>query len=190
MSKKRFVQNVIARSLPRPEKRQAALAYALELWEWLCKEGYGADQPSQPRESKNWIELLSQHQRKAFDAFWAAFDLKRDRNNAAMRWYQLGELSRDEYQEIITAARQEAGKPIPPGQSRKMAQGWLFEMRWLDYSKAPIDDSKRLVMELNRLRNELIGLESLYKASKTPELLTQITKLKAQIKEKQSCKNS
>lgn len=190
MSKKRFIQNVFSRCVPTPDKRQDCLEFAESLWAYLCQKGYGADQASQPRESKNWIALLSQHQRQAFDAFWTAFDYKRDRNNAAMRWHQLGELSREQYQEIITAARQEAGKLVPPGQSRKMAQGWLFEMRWLDYSKAPIDDSKRLVMELNRLRNDLAGLESLYQASQTPELLTQITKLKTQIKEKQLCKNS
>jgi hypothetical protein len=188
MSKKRFIQNVIARSLPTPDKRQAALEYAEGLWAWLSQKGYGADQAGQPRESKNWINLLSQHQRKAFDAFWTAFDYKRDRNNAAMRWHQLGELSRDEYQQIITAARQAAGTPVPPGQSRKMAQGWLFEMRWLDYSKAPIDDGKRRVMELNRLHNDLVGLESLYAAGKEPAVLEQINKLKNKINEKKTCK--
>jgi hypothetical protein len=184
MSKKRFVQAVVVRSLPPPDKRQACLEYAIELWNWLCLSGYGADQPSQPRESKNWIDLLSHHQRTAFDAFWAAFDYKRDRNNAAMRWHQLGELSREQYQEIITAAKQEAVKPVPPGQSRKMAQGWLFEMRWLDYSKAPIDDDKRRTMELNRLHNDLLGLRSLYSASKTPQLLEQIKKIESVISER------
>jgi hypothetical protein len=181
MSKKRFIQAVIARCLPGPDKRQAALDYAEDLWDWLGQKGYGADQPSTPRDTKRWTAELTRRQQLAFEAFWEAFNYKKGLQRAAMRWAQLGELSKDEHQVIIDAAKQEAQRSLPPGQVRKMAEGWLFERRWEDYAKPPVDPGKQRVLELNRLRNELTGLTSLYNTSQEPSLKAQIDKLEQQI---------
>jgi len=181
MSKKRFIQAVIARCLPSPDKRQAALDYAEDLWDWLTKTGYGADQPATPRETKRWSDEFTHRQALAFKAFWEAFAYKKGSNRAAMRWVQLGELSKDEYQAIIDAAKQEAQRPLPPGQVRKMAEGWLFERRWEDHARPQADPSRQLALELNRLMNELAGLNSLYNTSKEPALKGQIKRLEQQI---------
>ncbi|MCL7422529.1 MAG: hypothetical protein M8364_16685 [Methylobacter sp.] len=181
MSKKRFIQTVIARCLPSPDKRQAALDYAEDLWEWLTQTGYGADQPSTPREARRWSDQFTPRQQQSFKAFWDAFSYKKGLQRAAMRWAQLGELSQDEYRAIIDAAKQEAQRPVPPGQARKMAEGWLFERRWEDHAKPAADPAKQRALELNRLRNELVGLNGLYSTSREPSLLLQIEKIEQQI---------
>lgn len=174
MSKKRFIQSVMARSLPTQDKRQAALAYAEGLWDWLCKQGYGADQPAQPRAAKNWLAELSGEQAAAFRRFWTAYNYKRGVQRAAMRWQQLGDMTAGQYQAIIDAAAKEAGKQLPPGQARKMAEGWLFERRWEDAAKAPADKGRERMAEINALHNDIIGLTRLYELSKDPGLKAQI----------------
>jgi len=180
MSKKRFIQSVVVRRLPPLAELQNTIRYAEQAWDELSQRGYGADQPGQPREMRNWYAELAPAQKAGFDAFWKAFDLKKDRNGAAMRWTQLcqrGYITPEQYQAVTDAAAQEAQRPLTQGQVRKMAQGWLYEMRWLDYSKAPVDDSKRKRMEHNRLVNEIAALNSLYQAGKDPKIKQQLDTL-------------
>ena len=179
MSRKRFVQAVIARSLPAPDKREAALAYALELWAWLTAKGYGDDKPAQPRVSDDWMVKLSARQQRWFSAFWLAFAYKKGKNEAAMRWYQLGELSDADYQQIIDAADKEAKRERPQGQARKEAQGWLHAKRYLDYQATPKHAKTAAELAINSLSNELTQLNKLYAAGNHPALLPQIEKLEA-----------
>lgn len=189
MSKKSFIQSVIARSLLSPDKRQAALNYAEDLWEWLCQKGYGDGKPSQPRESKDWYKTLDERQKHWFKSFWAAFNLKTGRNEAAMRWGQMMDCSGDQpvaptdefYQFVIEAAGKEAMKALPQGQARKMAQGWLFEQRYNDY--APKQQPKQnMKLLLNQLNNDLVGLKALHNAAPNDLLLLQIQQKEQAIK--------
>ena len=182
MSKKRFVQAVFARSLPGVDKRHDALNYALELWQWLTEQGYGDDKPSQPRDSKDWYLSLDDRQKPWFDAFWQAFDFKKGRDEAAMRWSQLGKVSDAEYQQIIDAAAKEAKRELPQGQGRKMAQGWLFEKRYLDFTPTKTAAKSLQNHVLTRLQNDLIGVRRLYEKSKDEALLPQIAKLEEAIR--------
>ncbi len=182
MSKKRFVHAVMARSLPPPDKRQACLDYALELYDWLTGKGYGDDKPSQPRDGKDWYTRLDERQKRWFDGFWLAFQLKNGRNEAAMRWSQLGNLSDAEYQQIIDAAAKEAKRELPQGQARKMAQGWLHEKRYLDFTPTKTAAKSLQNHALNNLVNQLNGVKRLYETSQDEALLPQIGKLEAAVK--------
>lgn len=181
MSKKRFIQAVIIRSLPKHGKLGDAVAYAENLWDGLTQYGYGADTETKPRESRNWYNQLNPRSQRFFLGFWKAFAYKKDLNGAAMRWGQLGALTDDEYQAIIDAAGKEALKQLPPGQARKMAQGWLFEKRWLDYKPDEKSATQEKNHVLSRLNNELKAIEQLYANSKNPALKEQIDKLKTAI---------
>ncbi len=182
MSKKRFVHAVMTRSLPTPDKRQACLDYALDLYDWLTNKGYGDDKPSQPRDGKDWYTKLDERQRRWFDGFWLAFQMRRGKNEAAMRWHQLGKLSDAEYQQIIDAAAKEAKRELPQGQARKMAQGWLHEKRYLDFTPTKTAAKSLQNHVLTRLVNDLNGIRKLYESSKDEALLPQIEKLEAAVK--------
>lgn len=183
MSKKRFIQSVIARSLPSADKREAALAYAEELWSWLTDKGYGDDKPHEPRISQDWYKLLSDMQRRYFDAFWIAFNYKKGRNEAAMRWYQLGELSQADYQRIIDAADKEAKQDRPVGTVRKHAEGWLHAKRFYDYTPVKPSAKSAHNLALATLKNKLAGVKLLYERGKDPALLKQIEQLERAISE-------
>lgn len=179
-NKKRFIQAVIARSLPTVDKRQAALDYAEELWAWLTQNGYGDTLKGiddKPREGKNWYADLTERQRRWFDAFWLAFNYKKGRNEAAMRWAQLGDKTDAEYQQIIDAADKEAKRERPKDQARKEAQGWLHALRYLDYTPTKTGVNNENNHVLQRLHNELIGLKRLYEAGKDPAVREQVKKL-------------
>lgn len=182
-NKKRFIQSVIARSLPSADKREAALVYALDLWDWLTSKGYGDDKPHEPRVSKDWYKELSAHQRRYFDAFWIAFNYKHGRNEAAMRWAQLGELTQDEYQRIIDAADKEAKTQRAEGQVRKHAEGWLHARRFDDYAPVKRQANQVANLALVGLKNEYNAIKRLYDSSRDEKLLTQLEKLEDAIKQ-------
>lgn len=189
MSKKRFVQAVIVRNSPPREKFEAALAYAECLWDFLTSKGYGDDKPSQPRDGKDWYTKLDERQKRFFNAFWAAFQLKNGKNEAAMRWHQLGNLSDAEYQQIIDAAAKEAKRELPQGQARKMAQGWLHEKRYLDFTPSQTAAKNLQNVVLNKLINDLNGVKKLYDMSKDEALLPQISQLEAAVKAARDARN-
>jgi len=182
MSKKRFIHQVIIRSLPAIDKLPQAIHYAEQLWDELSKHGYGADK-QQPRDNKDWYAALNARQKKWFVAFWNAFNYKHGRNGAAMRWQQLGDLSDAEYQQIIDAAGKEAQKQLPQGQARKMAQGWLAEKRWQDYQPVETDKKQQKNHVLTHLNNELNAIRRLYESSRDEQLLSQIEQLEQAIRD-------
>jgi hypothetical protein len=182
MSKRRFIQSVIVRSLPAVDKLPAVVDYAESLWDGLTARGYGSERPA-IRESKDYYQDLTPVQRRYFDAFWRAFAYKADKNGAAMRWGQLGWLTEAEYQQIIAAAGAEAIKAREPGQVRKMAQGWLHDKRYLDYQAASVSPDSQKNHVLARLNAELLGIKRLFEASQDEALLAQIDKLEKAIQE-------
>ncbi|HPQ94964.1 MAG: hypothetical protein KDI44_14255 [Thiothrix sp.] len=139
--KQRFVRDTsalfVAAHHAQPDAERA-VKWAEALWKKLADMGYGDQQkPVKPRGlDKDWYAALDADQQRWFSAFWAAFAYKQGRNEAAQRWHELGKLAQADYQPIIKAAKLEAAKILPEGQSRKMAQGWLSERRWLDYDAA------------------------------------------------------
>lgn len=181
MTKKQFVQHIIIRALPEIKNLALTIQYAEQLWDGMNYHGYGADKVLEPRESQNYYKKLSETQKTAFDKFWIAFNHKKDRNGAAMRWLQMKELSEEQYQFIIDAARQEAAKPITKGQVRKMAQGWLFERRYEDYMPDPMKQKRQQDLTLVNLKNELNNLKNLYKLSPNPALDSQIKTIETKI---------
>lgn len=183
MTKKQFIQQIIIRALPEINNLSATIQYAEQLWESMEYYGYAADKTAKPRENQDYYKKLSDKQRLAFDKFWTAFKHKQDRNGAAMRWLQLGELTPEQYKQIIDAARQEAQKPLPHGQVRKMAQGWLFERRYEDFVPDPVNQKKQQDLSLINLKNELSNLKNLYKLSPNSAIAAQIKAIEVKIAE-------
>ncbi|HWP00036.1 MAG TPA: hypothetical protein VNL74_05335 [Methylococcus sp.] len=182
MTKREFIQRLIIRSQPAIDRFDLALAYAEALWERLTARGYGVPKRSEPREPIDWYGKLQGQNKIAFDRFWDAYGHKKDRNGAAMRWCQLGDLPRDEVEQIIEAARIDARQwreTAQPGQIRKMAQGWLFERRWLDHSPCDkrMDDNRDKDAELRGLRQKLSALKRLQEAGPSEEIKRQIDEL-------------
>lgn len=183
MTKKQFIQQIIIRALPEISQLSATIQYAEQLWENMNYYGYGADKTPEPRGNQNYYKQLSEKQRVAFDRFWDAFKLKQGRDGAAMRWLQLGDLSSEQYKQIIEAARQEAQKQLSHGQTRKWAQGWLFERRYDDFTPDPNKQKKQLDLTLINLKNELNNLKNLYKLSPNSAIEEQIRTIEIKIAE-------
>ncbi len=182
MTKKQFIQHIIIRALPEIGKLSATIQYAEQLWESMSYYGYGADKTPAPRENQDYYKALSSTQRVAFDKFWSAFRHKVDRNGAAMRWGQLGELSEAAYNTIIEAAKKEAAKPLSNGQVRKMAQGWLHERRYEDFIQDLPSAKKQQNLTLINLEHELLSLKKLYNLSPNEAIGSQIKAIAAKIK--------
>jgi hypothetical protein len=183
MTKKQFIQQIVIRALPEINQLSATLQYAEQLWDSMSYYGYGADKTAKPRENLDYYKELSENQRAAFDKFWTAFKHKQDRNGAAMRWLQMGELDAEHYKLIIEAAKQEALKPLSQGQVRKMAQGWLFERRYEDFTPDAGNQKKQQNLTVINLRNELNNLKHLYKLSPNSALAEQIKATEAKMAE-------
>jgi hypothetical protein len=181
MNKRQFVQGMITRLAPKLHEFDRALAYTEGLWDRLQAKGYGSPEPTGPRESVDWYAKLQGAAREQFDAFWEAYGLKKDRNGAAMRWYQLGDMTAAQAATIVNAAaadRKQWAETAQPGQVRKMAQGWLHEQRWHDYA-APVAAARRADgdAELRGLKHQLAGLRRLYESAPSDTLKGQIDAL-------------
>lgn len=152
MSKARFIQSVIVRSLPPVEKVEAGVRYAEQVYDELTRLGYGAPKQRKQREQKDGYKALSEYQRTWFDKFWQAFGHKHGRDRAALAWAKLGEPSEADYQQIIDAATAESLRPRKPTESRKMAEGWINERRFEDQlattKSASAAKNKALKLEL------------------------------------------
>ncbi|MEW4983092.1 MAG: hypothetical protein AB1Y26_07655 [Cycloclasticus sp.] len=185
MSKKRFIQSASAILLFQTGEKPCvdkAVRYAEKLWEKLTEKGYGAStKEHRPRSSRDYYKLLSEHQRKAFNLFWNAFGHKHGRDGAAMRFGQLGELTSAEYKIIIEAAKKESLRQLPYGQSRIMAQGWLEEKRYNDYTPAQKSKASSQVGKSN-LRNEMASLNQLQSAAPSPTMAKRIKEIERKLK--------
>lgn len=159
MSKRRFIQDIVIRSLPPVERIPAAVSYAERVWDELTRHGYGAPKQAKPRDTVDHYGALSQYQRDWFDQFWQAFGYKAGRNRAALAWGKLGELAEADYRRIIDAAKAESLRPRKPSETRKMAEGWLSERRFDDASAShgqkKADANRARKLELNSQLNAL-----------------------------------
>ncbi len=184
MQKKEFIQRAaIAFMPPLSYNLDQSIGYAEALWDRLTKRGYGAPSPTGPRETVDWHKKLSAYQREWFDKFWLAFRHKKGRNQAAMVWHQLGEPSQAEYQQIIDAAAAEARLPREPGAVRKMAQGWLSERRFDDYTPAEQQKPKAsdTAHKLRELAGDLAHMKKLQAANPNDAQARRIEQLQKQI---------
>lgn len=174
MEKVRFIRQTaaffVASHVERPDAARA-ITWAEALWDKLSARGYGVpDKETKPREAKDYYAELSENQQKWFCAFWQAFAYKQGRNDAAMRWDQLGELSDAEYRHIVEAAKVEAARVLPQGQVRKMAQGWLFEQRWKDYEPVTaVAPAVNKGVELSNLMAGLVQAKRMVTMASEPE---------------------
>lgn len=181
MQKKDFMQRAAIQFMPHVNfKIGEAIRYGERLWELLTERGYGAPDPTGPRETINWYKKLTAYQREWFDRFWKAFNHKHARNQAAMSWQKLGELTKAEYQQIVSAAGEEARRPRDAGATRKMAQGWLSERRWEDITETPGEKSGNdKAADLRELSGELAALKRLNKANPNDTQEKQIKQIQA-----------
>ncbi len=181
MDKKAFVQQIVIRALPPIQQLSATIQYAEQLWDSLCIYGYGDKAISEPRPLKNYYQLLTTKQQQKFDQFWEEFNYKHGRNGAAMRWWQMGELTDAEYELIIAAAKQEAKQVLSTGHHRKMAQGWLTERRYEDFKPDAKQQRKQQDLSRINLMNELNNLKRLYQLSPSPEIQNQIQMIESKL---------
>lgn len=154
MQKRDFIQQAVLQFLPQTKNDETgkwdadlAIAMAEKLWTKLSQRGYGDTKQAGPRDIPKAYDQLAKYpvMKAAFDLFWAAFDYKSGRDRAAARWLQMGQLSKQEYDQIVTAAKREAAtrKNLPEGRVPKMAEGWLTERRWLDSAETTTDQAQK-----------------------------------------------
>lgn len=161
MKKAEFIQNAAIEFMPQCAwNTDKAIAYAERLWQRLNEKGYGDKKPSQPRDIAKAYDKLNPVQKTAFDLFWLAFDLKScSKDKAAMRWLQLGDLPKAEYDQIIAAAKLTAKerKQQPEGHIPKHAEGWLSDRRWLSYQTSETEKLQKQVGEKQQQLSKLSG---------------------------------
>jgi hypothetical protein len=154
MQKRDFIQQAVLQFLPQTKSEgtgqwnaDLAIAMAEKLWDKLSQRGYGDSKPSGPRDiPKAYDQLRKQPvMLAAFDLFWVAFNYKAGKDRAAARWLQMGEQSKQVYDQIIAAAKRAAAqrKNLPEGQVAKMAEGWLTERRWQDHEETGTETAQK-----------------------------------------------
>ncbi len=146
MKNRDFIQQAVIEFLPQLNwDIDKAIAYAEKLHKRLDEKGYGDSKPTGPREIKKPYEKLKPAMKTAFDRFWLAFDYKHGKAQAAGVWLQMGELNKQQYDQIIKAAKQEAQrrKQLPEGMTPIMAQGWLSQERWQDFEETGTEKQKK-----------------------------------------------
>jgi len=185
LSKKQFIrQSVIHNSPGNPGELKRVVEQAENRWALLTHLGYGDAKPSTPRETRNYYDELSQHQKTWFDKFWIAFNHKHGLQRACLAWSKLGEPAEAEYQKIVKAAAAENAKPRGKDEVRCMAERWINEHRFDDQTvvKKPEISNKKL--ELSNLINELKQLQQFQKATPSEAYAQRIAELEIIIDEK------
>ena len=181
MHKKDFVQRVLIRSLPKGEKISDGIDYAESMWQALSERGYGCveKQPEKDK-GKDYYKLLTVYQKEHFDNFWAAFGLKTGKHGAAQSWSKLGELSEPEYIQIVKAAKAERAKPRDANANRKMAQGWLTERGFDDYTDKKATVNHKTNPRMQEISGELTTLRR-FESSSPGEYTEQISDLEFEL---------
>jgi hypothetical protein len=181
MHKKDFVQRILIRSLPKADKISDGIDYAEQVWQTLCERGYGCveKQPEKDK-GKDYYKLLTVYQKEHFDNFWQTFGLKTGKNGAAQSWIKLGELPGSDYAQIIKAARAEQAKPRHDGEVRKMAQGWLTDRRFDDYTDKKATVNHKTNPRMQEISGELTTLRR-FESSSPGEYTEQITRLEFEL---------
>ena len=186
-AKQKFIQQTAAifiashRLQPDTDK---AIDWAEALWKKLSERGYGSNQAiiKKPRKSVDQYKELSPTQKKWFCLFWTKFNYKHARNDAAKAWGQLGELTDDEYEKIAVAATHEAHRQLPSGQSRKLAGGWLRELRFndnADPSKKPTATKEDA--SIIETQQDLAHARTMYKQTNIEEWNAEVQRLESKL---------
>lgn len=154
MSKKRFVQDMIIRSMPPPERVAAGVRYAETIYDELTRLGYGAPKQAKAREAVDHYAELTGFQRDWLDKFRAAYGIKyAPRSRTALAWLKLPEQGEAFYQRIIDAARIEATLRTTRDTTAPYAELWLNERRYEDLAKTAgqrkADQNRARKIELN-----------------------------------------
>jgi len=194
MQKREFIQQAAIEFMPQTQwQTDKAIAYAERLWERLSEKGYGEQKPSQPRDIPKAYDKLNPVQKAAFDLFWLAFDLKKgSKDKAAMRWLQLGELPKAEYDAIIYGAKCTAQerKQLPEGAIPKHAEGWLSESRWRNYQTSDTEKQKKQTdghqQQINKLMGDLAHAKKMHGLSKDEWWQGEIGRLEEALREARS----
>lgn len=166
MQKRDFIQQAVLTFLPQTKNAETgkwdialAIAMAEKLWDQLSQRGYGDPNKQGPRDIPKAYDQLAQHavMKAAFDLFWSAFGKYGNRDGAAMRWLQMGELSKQEYDEIVQAAKRSAAarKNLPEGRTAIHAQGWLSQRRWLDEAETTTDQTQKQQNQREQLTRQI-----------------------------------
>ncbi|MEJ1384857.1 MAG: hypothetical protein RPV21_10860 [Candidatus Sedimenticola sp. (ex Thyasira tokunagai)] len=182
MHKREFIQRAAIQFLHQVEwDLDRAISYGEQLWKRLTERGHGAPEAKGPRQTENWYAKLQGESKRQFDAFWHAFRHKQGRDRTAMRWYNMGDLSREQATTIIDAAKAEAAKSLPDGQVRKMAEGWLTERRWEDHQTTEAKPKAEKKSQRGNDKANLTHLQKLYDAAPNDALAKQIDRLKKKL---------
>ena len=186
-AKQKFIQQTAATFVAshhlQPDTDKA-IDWAEALWKKLSDRGYGSKQANiqAPRESIDHYKELSQHQQKWFCLFWANFNYKHARNDAAKAWTQQGELTDDEYKKICDAATNESHRQLPSGQSRKLAGGWLRELRFNDNTdplKKPTASKEDA--SIIETQQDLAHARTMYKQTSIEEWNAEVQRLESKL---------
>lgn len=187
MSKKQFIrQSVIHHAPEKPSEVERVVDQASKRWEILTQLGFGDAKEARPRETRNYYDELSQHQKTWFDKFWNAFDYKKALQRAALAFGKLGELTEARYQQIVNAASAEALKPRNDNEVRKMAEGWISEYRFDDQTAVKKPAVTNTKLEISKLVNELKTLEEFNKATPSEAYQNRIDEIKVLLDEMRS----
>lgn len=155
MQKRDFIQAALIEWLPQLAwEPDQALRYAERAWAVLNERGYGDVKPTGSRDIPKAYDKLAPDQRAAFDIFWVAFGKHGNRDRAAARWTQLGQLPKPEYDSIVEAAKREsdARKKLPENRTGIHADGWLNQRRWLDNDETGVETAQK---QQNRVQQEI-----------------------------------
>lgn len=177
---------------PKQPKADTAINWSEALWEKLSERGYGAAKQQKAKyQTKNWYMELPDSSRQWFDKFWSAYNYKYDRNGAARRWFELGELTSNEYEHIIYAASVEAqdrANKKAQGITPIYAQGWLSGKRYMDIPKQQEATAKRTE---NERRSKIIELKAdlaHYASIDSDFARNEVKKIKSQLQQLESIK--
>lgn len=192
MQKRDFIQQFMIQAMSALNwDFDKALKYAEKAWFKLSENGYGDTNKQGPRDIlKAYDQLAKQPVMKAaFDLFWAAFDKHGNRDRAAMRWLQMGEQEKAEYDRIIVAAKREAAarKSPPEGRTAIHAEGWLTQRRWLDADDTTTDQAQkqqnRREHELRRINQDLAHAKRMAEQTAEDYWHNEVEKLTEQLKQ-------
>jgi len=84
------------------------------------------------KEPTNQGVWMTSAQLKAFDIFWDKFAKKDGKAMAQRAWTKNWKQIKSNLKRVYRAAEMEASTSLPEGCTRKWAQGWLNEPRWID----------------------------------------------------------
>lgn len=198
MQKRDFIQNAVPQLLALTKDEETgkfdadkAIAWAEKLWAKLSEKGYGDTKKQGPRDIPAAYDELEKHpvMLAAFNLFWTAFGKHGNRDGAAMRWLQMGELSKQDYDLIIQAAKREADarKALPEGRTGIYAQGWLNGRRWLDKAETTMDQAQKQQhqkqQQLRKLNQDLAHAKKMADDTGDPYWYGEAEKLTEQLRQ-------